>query len=96
MQKKTLNDIAEVISGLSYRRYLDDDGKNFRVIVQRSIKRDGVLSDFEEIKLINETTIYCTAGTKTQQQTEEKYIKTCFFHRLPPSGRATTTVSYRV
>ena len=51
MQKKTLNDIAEVISGLSYRRYLDDDGKNFKVIVQRSIKRDGVLSDFEEVKL---------------------------------------------
>ena len=51
MQKKTLNDIAEVISGLSYRRYLDDDGKNFKVIVQRSIQRDGILSDFEEIKL---------------------------------------------
>lgn len=53
MQKKTLKDIAEVISGLSYRRYLDDDGKRFKVIVQRSIKKDGLLSDFEEVKLNN-------------------------------------------
>ena len=51
MQKIILNDIAEVISGLSYRRYLDDGGKKFKVIVQRSIKKDGVLSDFEELKL---------------------------------------------
>ncbi|MBQ2665240.1 restriction endonuclease subunit S [Methanobrevibacter sp.] len=51
MQKIILNDIAEVISGLSYRRYLDDDGEKFKVIVQRSIKRDGILSDFEDVKL---------------------------------------------
>ncbi len=51
MQKIILNDIAEIISGLSYRRYLDEDGKKFKVIVQRSIKKDGILSDFEEVKL---------------------------------------------
>ena len=51
MQKIILNDIAEVISGLSYRRYLDDGGMPFKVIVQRSIKKDGILSDFEEVKL---------------------------------------------
>ena len=51
MQKVILNDIAEVIAGLSYRRYLEEDGKKFRVIVQRSIKKDGILSDFEEVKL---------------------------------------------
>jgi type I restriction enzyme S subunit len=51
MQKIILNDIAEIISGLSYRRYLDEDGEKFKVIVQRSIKKDGILSDFEEVKL---------------------------------------------
>ena len=51
MQKIILNDIAEVISGLSYRRYLDETGNQFKVIVQRSIKKDGILSDFEEVKL---------------------------------------------
>ena len=51
MQKIILDDIAEIISGLSYRRYLDDKGDNFKIIVQRSIKKDGELSDFEEISL---------------------------------------------
>ena len=51
MQKIILNDIAEIISGLSYRRYLDEGGKKSKVIVQRSIKKDGILSDFEEVKL---------------------------------------------
>ena len=51
MQKIILNDIAEIISGLSYRRYLDESGKKSKVIVQRSIKKDGILSDFEEVKL---------------------------------------------
>lgn len=51
MKKITLNDIAEIISGLSYRRYLDEHGKKFKIIVQRSIKKDGELSDFEEVKL---------------------------------------------
>lgn len=51
MQEIILNDIAEVISGLSYRRYLDETGVQFKVIVQRSIKKDGILSDFEEVKL---------------------------------------------
>lgn len=51
MQKAILNDIAEVISGLSYRRYRDEDGEEYKVIVQRSIKKDGILSDFEEVKL---------------------------------------------
>ena len=51
MQKVKLDDIAEIFSGLSYRRYLDDNGENFKVIVQRSIKKDGELSDFEELSL---------------------------------------------
>lgn len=53
MQKKILNDIAEIFSGLSYRRYLDENGDQFKIIVQRSIKRDGELSDFEELSLKN-------------------------------------------
>lgn len=51
MQKMILDDMAEIFSGLSYRRYLDEDGDNFKIIVQRSIKRDGELSDFEEVSL---------------------------------------------
>ena len=51
MRKVKLKDIAEVYSGLSYRRYLDDDGIKCNVIVQRSIQSDGILSDFEELKL---------------------------------------------
>lgn len=51
MQKIILNDMAEIFSGLSYRRYLDENGDNFKIIVQRSIKKDGELSDFEEVSL---------------------------------------------
>ena len=51
MQKIILNDIAQIISGLSYRRYLDENGDTFKVIVQRSLKKDGQLDDFEEISL---------------------------------------------
>ncbi|WP_405294234.1 restriction endonuclease subunit S [Methanobrevibacter sp.] len=51
MQKIILNNIAEIFSGLSYRRYLDESGEDFKIIVQRSIKRDGELSDFEEASL---------------------------------------------
>ena len=51
MQKVKLRDIADVYSGLSYRRYLDENGIKCNVIVQRSIKADGQLSDFEELKL---------------------------------------------
>ena len=51
MQKIKLEDMAEILSGLSYRRYLDESGDNFKVIVQRSIKADGELSDFEELSL---------------------------------------------
>ena len=51
MRKIKLKDIAEVYSGLSYRRYLDDEGIKCNVIVQRSIKPDGQLSDFEELTL---------------------------------------------
>lgn len=51
MQKVKLDDIAEIFSGLSYRRYLDNDGNNFKIIVQRSIKKDGVCKDFEEVSL---------------------------------------------
>ena len=51
MKKMILNDMAEIFSGLSYRRYLDEKGDDFKVIVQRSIKGDGDLSDFEEISL---------------------------------------------
>lgn len=52
MEKVRLGDIAEIFSGLSYRRYLDGKGIDFEVIVQRSIKRDGELSDFDNMKLI--------------------------------------------
>lgn len=51
MLRKKLIDIAEVHSGLSYRRYLDEDGEKSSVIVQRSIKADGELKDFEEVRL---------------------------------------------
>lgn len=51
MQKVKLNDIADVYSGLSYRRYLDEEGIKYNVVVQRSIQADGKLSDFEELKL---------------------------------------------
>lgn len=51
MKKVKLEDMAEIFSGLSYRRYLDDAGEKFKVIVQRSIKRDGELSDFDELAL---------------------------------------------
>ena len=53
MQKIILNDMAEIFSGLSYRRYLDENGDDFKIIVQRSIKKDGELSDFEELSLKN-------------------------------------------
>ena len=51
MKQVKLKDIAEVFSGLSYRRYLDENGQDFDVVVQRSIKKDGELSDFEQLKL---------------------------------------------
>ena len=51
MQKIKLEDMAEIISGLSYRRYLDEKGDSFKIIVQISIKKDGELSDFEEVSL---------------------------------------------
>lgn len=51
MNKVKLGEIAEVISGLSYRRYREEDGQSFNVIVQRSIKKDGVLDDFEKMQL---------------------------------------------
>ncbi|WP_407391613.1 restriction endonuclease subunit S [Methanobrevibacter sp.] len=51
MKKVKLAEIAEIFSGLSYRRYLDDKGIDFHVIVQRSIKKDGELSDFDNLKL---------------------------------------------
>ena len=51
MKKVKLGDMAEIFSGLSYRRYLDDNGDMFKVVVQRSIKKDGILSDFEELSL---------------------------------------------
>jgi len=40
MKKIKLGQIAEISTGLSYRRYLDDEGKEFDVILQRSIKKD--------------------------------------------------------
>ena len=60
MKKVKLAEMAEIFSGLSYRRYLDDDGMDFEVVVQRSIKKDGVLSDFETLKLIEVKDRYFT------------------------------------
>ena len=51
MKKVKLKDIAQVATGLSYRRYLDEGGEEFDVIVQRSIQKDGILKDFESLKL---------------------------------------------
>lgn len=51
MNKTKLVDIAEVLTGLSYRRYLDDEGTDFDIVLQRSIKKDGVLDDFESVRL---------------------------------------------
>ncbi|MDO5815861.1 MAG: hypothetical protein Q4Q18_09490, partial [Methanobrevibacter sp.] len=54
MNKVKLADIAEVFTGLSYRRYLDMQGKEYDIIVQRSIKKDGILEDFEKVNLKSE------------------------------------------
>lgn len=51
MNRIKLADIAEVISGMSYRRYCDENEMEYDVIVQRSIKKDGVLDDFEKMRL---------------------------------------------
>ena len=51
MEKTKLKDIADIFSGLSYRRYIDSEGIDYNVIVQRSIKRDGELSDFDSLRL---------------------------------------------
>ena len=51
MDKVKLGDIAEVVSGLSYRRYREESGQSYDVIVQRSIKKDGILNDFENMQL---------------------------------------------
>lgn len=51
MYKVKLAQIAEVQTGLSYRRYLSEDGEKFDVVVQRSIKKDGILDDFEQVRL---------------------------------------------
>ena len=53
MDKVKLKDIAEVTSGLSYRRYLDENAEEYEVILQRSIKKDGELSDFSKLNLKN-------------------------------------------
>lgn len=51
MEETKLKDIAEVFSGLSYRRYLQETGQEFEVVVQRSIKKDGKFSDFDCVRL---------------------------------------------
>ena len=55
MNRVKLEDIAEVLTGMSYRRYLADTGEKREVIVQRSIQRDGILGDFEKIRLTPES-----------------------------------------
>lgn len=50
MNRVKLDDIAEVLTGMSYRRYLTEFGEEHEVIVQRSIQRDGILKDFEKIR----------------------------------------------
>ena len=51
MNKVKLGSIAEIISGLSYRRYKDEGDQTFEVIVQRSIKKDGVIKKKKKMKL---------------------------------------------
>ena len=60
MNRVKLGDIAEVISGLSYRRYKDEGDRTYEVIVQRSIKKDGVLEDFEKMNLREPKSRYFT------------------------------------
>lgn len=50
MNTALLKDIAEISSGLPYKRYVDDDGTDFDVVLQKSIKQDGQLDDFEQMK----------------------------------------------
>lgn len=52
MNRVKLAHIAEIQTGLSYRRYRSDDGEKFDVVVQRSIKKDGIFDDFEQVNLI--------------------------------------------
>lgn len=51
MNRVRLDDIAEIQTGLSYRRYLAEKGDEFDMIVQRSIRKDGILKDFEKVTL---------------------------------------------
>lgn len=51
MNKVKLSEIAEVSTGLSYRRYIDEYGEKFEIILQKSIRKDGILDDIESIKL---------------------------------------------
>ena len=60
MNKVKLADIAEVISGLSYRRYKDESEDSYDVIVQRSIRKDGILKDFEKVRLVKPKSRYFT------------------------------------
>lgn len=60
MDKVKLKDIATVMSGMYYRRYLDDKGEEYDVILQRSIQKDGILSDFSKFKLRNVKEQYFT------------------------------------
>lgn len=53
MDKAKLKDIAEIITGMSYRRYLDESGEEYDVILQRSIQKDGILGDFSRFRLKN-------------------------------------------
>ena len=50
MQKMKLNDIADVYSGATFKRYVDREGTLKKVIVQRSIKTGEEITDFDQMK----------------------------------------------
>lgn len=77
MDKVKLGDIAEVISGLSYRRYRQEDGQSYDVIVQRSIKKDGILDDFEKMQLKEPKPHYFTKNGDILMKTPYPYDVVC-------------------
>lgn len=77
MDKVKLGDIAEVVSGLSYRRYREEDGQSYDVIVQRSIRKDGILCDFESMRLKEPKPHYFTRKGDILMKTPYPYDVVC-------------------
>jgi restriction endonuclease S subunit len=80
MNKVKLADIAEVISGLSYRRYKDESEDSYDVIVQRSIRKDGILKDFEKVRLVKPKSRYFTKSGDILMKMPYPYDVVCVGH----------------